>query len=232
MGKTVVIHQPDFLSYLGFFHRFLHADLWVILDTAQFVTGTSKSWQNRDLIKTPQGERWLTVGVKKPHHRPPIGEVELAETSWREDNLNLVRANYKKAPFFDQIMPHLEELYAFPCARLSEFNLQSSRMLMQLFDIGIDTVFASSLDPAGKSNEMLVDILKKLTAERYLSGLGARGYFRPEPFEKAGIEVVWQDFTHPVYPQLYGDFIPNLSSIDLLFNCGIEGSRHIIRSIG
>jgi len=232
MGKTVVIHQPDFLSYLGFFHRFLHADLWVILDTAQFVTGTSKSWQNRDLIKTEQGGRWLTVGVKKPRFRTPISEIELADSSWREENLNLIRANYRKSHYFKEIMPFLEELYAFPCTRLVDFNLKSSRMLMQIFDIRIDTVLASSLGPAGKSNQMLVDILEKLGAERSLSGLGARGYFAPEPFERAGIEVVWQEFSHPTYPQQHGDFIPYLSSIDLLFNCGIAGSGHIIRSIG
>lgn len=232
MGKTVVIHQPDFLSYLGFFHRFLHADLWVILDTAQFVTGTSKSWQNRDLIKTPQGVRWLTVGVKKPRFQTPINEIELADASWREENLNLIRANYRKSPYYKEIMPFLEELYAFPCTRLVDFNLKSSRMLMQLFDIRIDTVLASSLGPVGKSNQMLVDILEKLGAERYLSGLGARGYFVPDPFDRAGIEVVWQEFSHPTYPQQHGDFIPYLSSIDLLFNCGIAGAGHFIRRIG
>ena len=63
--KVVVIHQPDFLPYLGFFHRLLHADLFVLLDHVQFVTNGSRSWTHRDKIKTAQGERWLTVGVKK-----------------------------------------------------------------------------------------------------------------------------------------------------------------------
>lgn len=232
MTRTAVIHQPDFLPYLGFFHRFLHADLWVVLDCAQYVTGTSRSWMNRDIIKTPQGERWLTVGVRKPALGTPINEVLLADSPWREDNLNLIRANYRKAPFFGEIMPLVEELYAYPCERLADFSLKSIELLMECFDIRIERVMASELAAAGKNNELLVDILQKTGSSRYLSGLGARGYFEPAPFAAAGIEVIWQEFNHPSYPQLHGDFVPYLSSIDLLFNCGKEKSRSTIRSAG
>jgi hypothetical protein len=103
-------------------------------------------------------------------------------------------------------------------------------MLMELFSVKIETVLASDLEPVGKSNALLVDVLHKVKAGKYLSGVGAKAYFDPVPFAAAGIEVIWQDFKHPVYPQLYGDFIPYLSSIDLLFNCGIDHSRKILRS--
>ena len=230
MNKTAVIHQPDFLSYLGFFHRFLHADVWIVLDNVQFVTGTSKSWQNRDKIKTPLGERWLTVGVKKSPMGTLIHDIELAETSWREDNLNLIRANYCAAPYFNEIMPYIEDLYALTHKKLVDFNLASACVLMDLFDIRIDMAIASEINPVGKSNDLLVDILNKTETKKYLSGMGARTYFDPAPFNNAGIEVVWQEFKHPLYPQLHGDFVPYLSSIDLLFNCGITSSREILRS--
>ena len=129
-----------------------------------------------------------------------------------------------------EIMPYIDDLYSYECSRLVDFNLKSSEKLMELFDIRIDTVLASDLEPCGKSNDMLVDILKKVGADRYLSGVGARAYFDPTPFVAAGIEVMWQDFQHPVYPQIHGEFIPYLSSIDLLFNCGIEKSRKILRN--
>lgn len=231
MAKTVVIHQPDFLSYLGFFHRFLHADLYVALDTAQFVTNTSRSWQNRDKIKTPQGERWLTVSVEKPSGYAAIKDVLLSErVDWRKDNLNLLSQNYRKAPFYSEIWPEVEALYAVPARRMMDFTLESIKRLNRLFAIDIPVVLASELDPQGKSNELLVDILKKAGATTYLSGLGAKAYYDPRPFDEAGIAVKWQEFRHPVYPQLHGAFIPGLSSIDLLFNCGIEKSRQILRS--
>ena len=230
MSITAVIHQPDFLSYLGFFQRFLCADKWVILDNVQFVTGTAKSWQNRDTIKTAKGKNWLTVSVQKAPFGTMINEIMLSENEWRKDNLNLIYNSYRKALYFNEIVPHIEELYAFQCHRLMEFNLKTTSKLMELFDINIESVMASELNPSGKSNELLVDILRKVNADQYLSGVGARAYFDPAPFVEAGIEVIWQEFKHPVYTQLYGEFIPYLSAIDLLFNAGIEESRRILRS--
>lgn len=230
MSKTVVIHQPDLLSYLGFFHRFLGADLYVALDHVQFVNGTSKSWTHRDQIKTPRGPKWLTVSVRKAPRDTPINLIELSDTNWRRENLSLVRENYAGASHFEEVFSELETLYALPCARLVEFTTASIDMLLRLFEIAIPRVLSSSLQPVGQSNDLLVDILRKVGATHYLSGVGARAYFDPRPFARAGIEVIWQDFKHPVYPQLHGGFVPYLSSIDLLFNCGIEESKGILRS--
>jgi hypothetical protein len=226
----VVIHQPDFLSHLGFFHRFLNADLYVALDHVQFVNGTSRSWTHRDRIKTAHGAQWLSISVRKAPRDTAINAVELSETDWREQNLNLLRENYRGAPYFREIFPELEKLYALPCTRLVDFTIASIDMLLGLFAISIPRVLSSELRPIGHKNELLVDILRKLGAKRYLSGPGARGYFDHAPFKEAGIEVAWQQFEHPVYPQLHGEFVSYLSSIDLLFNCGIEESRKILRS--
>jgi hypothetical protein len=225
-----VIHQPDFLPYLGFFHRLLHANLFILLDHVQFVTNGSRSWTHRDKIKTASGERWLTVGVKKTSLGTPINEVLLADTNWREQNLNLLRENYRSAPYFSALFPRVEELYHKPCERLSEFNVASIQMLLEWFDLEIQTVYSSQLLPSGKKNSLLVELLGRVAATRYLSGVGALNYYEPEPFAAAGIDVHWQDFKHPVYPQQFGDFIPYLSSIDLFFNCGIEQSRQILRN--
>jgi hypothetical protein len=227
--KTVVIHQPDFLPYLGFFDKFLKSNIWIIFDNVQFLNN-SKSWHNRDKIKTLRGEKWITVSVKKCPQKTPINEVLLADTAWKIDSLNLLKENYRKAAYFDEIFPFLEELYAFKCDTMLQFNLKSIYMLMQLFSIKIEIEFASNLKPVGKSNALLLDLLKKVDADKYLSGAGAKVYFDPAPFAEAGIDVEWQNFKHPTYTQLYGDFIPYLSSIDLLFNCGIEKSREILRS--
>ena len=228
--KTTVIHQPDFLPYLGFFHRLIKADLFILLDHVQFVTNGSRSWTHRDKIKTANGERWLTIGVKKTPMGTPINEVLLADTNWREENLNLLRENYRNAPYFNELLPQIEALYATPYERLVEFNIASIQMLLDWFDIKIEMIFSSQMQPVGKKNELLVDLLKQVAATHYLSGVGARAYFEPEPFEKAGIEVLWQDFKQPEYPQQFGEFMPHLSSIDLFFNCGLEQSRQILRS--
>ena len=229
MGKIVVIHQPDFLPYLGFFHRLLQADLWVILDNVQFVR-KGCGWQHRDKIKTPGGEKWITISVQKSKLATPINEVILSkDVDWRNNHLNLIKQNYKKAEFFNEIFPYIEELYRFNCFKMVDFNLKSIKLLLGLFDIKIEYVTASTLDVEGRNNEFLANILKKVRATSYLSGVGAKDYFKQEPFDQAKIKVIWQEFVHPVYHQLFGEFIPYLSSIDLLFNCGIKESREILR---
>jgi hypothetical protein len=231
MSRTAVIHQPDFLPHLGFFDRLLDADVFVFLDNAQYVDSTSRSWTHRDKIKTSKGAQWISLSVKSAPRDTPIYEIELSEkVDWRTNHLNLLHENYRKSPYFAEVFPEIERLYASPSTKLSDFNRASIELLLRLFDIRIETVVATSLFPQGKNNELLVDILKKIDADRYLSGPGAKAYFRAEPFVAAGIEVLWQNFRHPVYFQLYGDFVPYLSSIDLLLNCGIDQSREILRN--
>jgi len=228
-SNFVVIHQPDFLSYLGFFHRLLYADLFIVLDDIQYVN-SSRSWTNRDKIKTQNGEKWLTVNVEKSSRNSLINQIKISNTvDWKRQNLNLLKQNYKKSQYFDEIFPYVEKLYAQNLEKLADFNMASISMLLELFDIKIDIKYSSSFKTLKTKNERLVDLLTMVDASHYFSGIGAKDYHQDKPFLDANIKVVWQDFQHPVYSQLYGDFIQNLSSIDLFFNCGIEQSRMIIR---
>lgn len=227
-NKIVVIHQPDFIPYLGFFDRLLKADIYVILDTVQF----SKRWTGRDKIKTPNGEQWITVETKKASVDTKINQIYIVDDNkWKKKHLNVIWYNYKKAPYYMEIMPYLEKLYEEDCKKLVDFNVKSIKMLMDLLDIHIECVMASDINPVGKNNELNIDIMKKLGYTKYLSGIGAKDYYVPELYEKEGIEVMWQNFEHPVYKQQYEGFIPYLSSIDLLFNCGITQSRKILRGL-
>ena len=150
--KTVVIHQPDFAPYLGFFHRFLHADMYIALDHVQFVS-SSRSWTNRDKIKTAQGEKWLTVSVKKAPRDTAINQIELAtNTDWRQNNLRLLEQNYRKAPCYNELMPEIERLYARPFHLLRDFNMASIEMLMKMLDVRIPWVWASGPNPVTITN--------------------------------------------------------------------------------
>jgi hypothetical protein len=230
MRKTVVIHQPDFLPYLGFFERLLHADLYVVLDNVQFVH-SNQGWTHRDKIKTAKGAQWVTVNVKRAPRDTPINKVELSwDTDWKSKNLNLIRQNYQDAPYFAEFYPYIERLYAYDCMQLADFTMKSIEILLEAFAICTPLLLASELAAVGRKNGLLVDILKKVGGIHYLTGVGAKTYLNEALFHAAGIEIIWQDFSHPIYPQLHGKFIPYLSSIDLLFNCGIEESRRILRS--
>ena len=226
--KTVVIHQPDFLPYLGFFHRLLHVDLFVVLDNVQFLR---RGWHHRDKIKTPQGDSWISLGVVKSSQQTSINNIILSNNDWKKKHLNIIKQNYKTSKYFDEIFPYIKELYSNNFEKMIDFNLKSISILMELFDIKINMEFSSKYNLNTRANELLVDILNEVDATHYLSGIGAKDYFKSEVFDKANIEVIWQNFKHPIYPQPYGEFIPYLSSIDMLFNCGVEESRKILREI-
>lgn len=232
MKKVVVIHQPDFLPWIGFFDRFLKADLYIALDHVQFVSGSNRSWTHRDRIKTAAGPRWLTLGTKKAPLGTPINAIELAPgRAWRDANLNQLRESYREAPYFTEVFGELEALYARNDDKLVGMTLASIDMLEHMLDVSPPRLLSSSLSPRGARNEMLVDLLCKVGATHYLSGVGARGYFDPKPFAEAGIEVLWQQEGHPTYSQPHGEFVPYMSAVDMLFNCGIEKSREILRSL-
>lgn len=227
--KKVVIHQPDFIPYLGFFDRLLQSDLFIALDHVQFVN-SSRGWTNRDKIKTQDGAQWLTVSVKKTSRNTRINEVQLAvEPDWRSRHINALYQNYRAAPYFDQIIGRLNSIYKQDFKTLSEFNMALIEMLMDMLDVRLPWILSSTMDPKGSKNQLLVDLLKKVSATHYVSGMGAKDYFDPKPFSENGIEVIWQRFESQVYPQQFESFIPNLTSLDLLFNMGLTESRKILR---
>lgn len=229
--KLVVIHQPDFIPYLGFFNRLLLADIYVILDNVQFERASKTSWIHRDQIKTQGGNKWLTISTQKCHLDTKICDVKINyDTGWKKKHLNAIYSNYKKADGFKEVFPYIEKLYTWDGESLAEFNIESIKMLINLFDIKINTIKSSDICAEGKSNELIINILNKVGSHRYLSGIGARDYYDEDIYIKSGIEVIWQNFKHPEYQQQYTGFIPYLSSIDLLLNCGIEKSREILRS--
>jgi hypothetical protein len=229
MSKTVVIHQPDFLPYLGFFHRFLHADFYVVLDHVQF---SRRGWTHRDQIKGRNGAAWLSLSVKKGSFDISIRDVELLpRESWCEGSLNLLRENYQGAAFFGVVFPELKRVLETPFDRMFELNMALIDLICGWLEIKIEKRLSSSLVPLGTKSEMIAGLVAAVGGTRYLSGLGAREYHDEAPFERRSIEVVWQDFTNPVYPQQFGEYVPYLSAVDALFNCGPEATARMLRSV-
>jgi hypothetical protein len=225
----VAIHQPQFMPWLGYFDKIVRSDIFVFLDIVQF---KKNEFQNRNKIKTAQGGMWLTVPVlyKYPEH---INEVKINNSiDWRKKHIRTLEINYQKAPYCHDLFPTLEEFYAGDAESLSEVNRKSVLILLRMLGVHKETKVASTLgDLPGKPSERLAAICEYYGTDTYLSGAGGRDYLDLEPFNKKGIKVVFQNFKHPIYPQLYGDFLANLSLLDLLFNCGPD-SLNILEGKG
>jgi hypothetical protein len=212
---VVCIHQPDFAPWLGFFDRLRTADIFIALDDAQFLR---RGWHHRDRIKTAQGVTWLT-----------IREAEIDETDdWRGRHLETLRHAYAKAAFFTAEFPAIEAIYNRQHRLLIDLNLDLIAHIGARLCVPWAPRFASELDRPGRSTARLVDLVKTVGGTCYLTGTGARGYLDEKLFADAGISVIWQQFDTPVYPQLHGSFVPKLSALDYLLNCGgapVSGSR-------
>lgn len=214
------IHQPQFMPWLGYFHKIIKSDIFVFLDTVQF---KKNEFQNRNKIKTAQGWMWLTVPVlyKYPEH---INEVKInSGVDWRKKHMRALEINYQKAPYCRWLFPTMDGFYTGDSESLSELNRESVLTLLKVLGVNKKTKVASEVeleDFSEEPSERLAAICASLGADTYLSGAGGREYLNLDPFHTRDITVIFQEFQHPVYRQLYGDFVPNLSLLDLLFNYG------------
>ncbi|HUJ78848.1 MAG TPA: WbqC family protein [Nitrospiria bacterium] len=224
----VAVHQPQYLPWSGLFDKIDQADLFVVLDNVQY---QKNEWQNRNRIKTPQGWRWLTVPV---HYAYPqrLREVRVAETGWQRTHWRTLTQSYRKAPHFDRYAPLLEPLYTARWAWLVDLALAGMACLADALGIGWAPRLASEMTLTEEPNQRLIDICRQVGADHYLAGSGSRHYLDLAAFERAGIAVNVQQFSHPVYPQLYPPFETGLTVLDLLFNCGQESLARLRASRG
>lgn len=223
--KKVAVLQSNYIPWKGVFDIIHDVDLFVFYDEVQYVP---RSWQNRNLIRVPNGTQWLTVPVCS-ERTSAIEEVTIADSKWSAKHFNAICTNYGKAPYFEQYKSFLEYIYLEKkWGTLSELN---QFLLMEISKIlGIKTEFRNSREfkSTGAKHEKLLSLLKEIGADYYLSGPAAKDYILVEDYEKAGIELVWKSYDgYPAYRQRYDPYISAVSILDLLFNTGNDAPYYI-----
>ncbi|PYR50720.1 MAG: hypothetical protein DMF95_09885 [Acidobacteria bacterium] len=221
--RTLVVLQPGYLPWLGFFDQMRRADVFVYYDDVRF---DKHGWRNRNRIKSPAGPQWLTVPVL--HHgkgQPLITETLIdARSDWPRKHVGTLRQYYARAPYVKQYLPELEELLNRPWTHIADLDIAVVDLLAGWLKLSPNVVRASELGIGGTQSERLINFCLHFGAQRYFSGSAARDYLDVGAFERRGIEVVWQEYQHPVYLQQYEPFVPYLSAIDLLLNCGDDSA--------
>jgi len=219
-------HQPNYLPYAGFFHKIALADEFVIVDNVQFVKRGPFGWIHRNKIRTPQGWDWLTIPtLTSGRYTQTIKEAKIDNSiPWRRKHWRSIEWNYNKAPFFKEYADKLKAVYDMEWESISGLNIHFIKILLDILDIKIPIHIASELDIEGRATNLVINICKKLEATTYISGIHGKDYLEESRFKENNIELIYQEFKHPEYKQCQeGTFIPNLSVIDVLFNCGHKG---------
>jgi hypothetical protein len=213
-------HQPYFSPFPGFFYKAHQSDIFVVLDQVQFPLGTT--WLSRNRFKNDQGTLWMTVPVwKKGLGLQRIDEVKIChEGRWAKKHLESLKSAYGKAPYFKDHLEFIEEMFSTDVERLLDLNMEIIKYLMGQLQMETKVVLLSDLSIEARGDQMLVDICKKLGASHFLAQHAANKYLNQGLFQEAGIELTYFKPPSLIYPQLWGNFIPNLSTFDILFNCG------------
>jgi len=224
------IHQPNFIPWLGFFHKIRCSDIFVVLDDVQFPK-QGGNWINRVRINASGSPRWLTVPVYRPAGLQTIREVRTHESSWAEEHMRILELHYRDAPYFADVRGVIEEIFAERVDSLLEFNMRAIVLLLDVLgkDEKEKLVLSSSLEVTSSGTRRLVDLVRGSGSSSYMCGMGSAGYLDSAEFESASISLVMQEFVEENRPQLRaGEFLRGLSIVDALFMVGINGTNEII----
>jgi len=225
--KKVAILQSNYIPWKGYFDLIAAVDEFILYDDMQY---TRRDWRNRNQIKTPHGVQWLTVPmlVKGKYHQK-IRDTEIDGLDWGLLHWKTLAQNYRRAPHFNEIAEWLEPLYLKESyTHLSQLNRRFIRIVCDY--LGIKTVISNSWDYIllDDKTKRLADICVQANGTEYISGPSARNYIEEHVFAELGITLTWFDYSgYPEYSQLWGEFIHEVSILDLLFSCGKEAPRYM-----
>ncbi len=233
MDKIIAIMQPTYLPWIGYFNMIDKVDEFVFLDDVQLV---KRSWGVRNRVKSSNGELLLTVPIKKTKSRAETlysNAIINYEEQWVKKHLNTLKFSYTKAKYFNEIFVFIREILERNTNIIGKLNIEIIKEISS--KIGIKTKFFISSELTnieGIKDERLVSICKNRKATHYLSAIGSAAYIEYESsggaFSKKNVQLNYYNYKHPVYEQLYGDFISNMSIVDLLFNYGFSNSLELI----
>lgn len=226
--KRVGVLQAGYIPWLGFFELMASSDVFVIYDDVQY---DKHGWRNRNRIKTLQGIKWLTVPVlTKGQNWPDINKVIVSHKRWQKKHRMSIYHAYRKAKYFDDVFPIIDNGLKLDSDNLIDIDMYFINKFASYMNIGTELYLSSSLDIFGESKaDRLINICKHFGATHYYNGARGQHLYKKEDFRNHGILLEIQNYKHPAYKQLHGEFVPYLSIVDLLFNEG-PSSLEIVRS--
>ncbi len=219
--KIIAAHQPNFIPWLGLFYKIYKCNKFIWADDVQFSTGNGIN-THRNCIKTSQGKQDIRVPIR----RTSTSKINEVTIDYREDWIKKMKKAlylyYGKAKHYEEVFTWFEEILECRYELLADLNKKIIMDICEKWDINVDCDACSNYEIDGKKEEYVVNLVQFFGGDIYYSGTGAEGYLHHEAFEKRGMKLIYSDYSPIIYPQLWGEFIENLSVIDYLFNCGFK----------
>jgi len=226
--KTCGGMQPYLFPYLGYFQLINAVDIFVISDDVQYI---KQGWVNRNYILSNRKPLLFTFSVKKDIMTKNMNQRSYSEgtyNSTRDKFLRTLFHSYRKAPYFKEVNELITEILSYEDHNVSEFNTNSLKKLCNYMNINTQFVLSSSLEKEKglRGQETVIATNKLLGVRCCINAIGGLELYSPEKFEESGIKLKFIKMNKIKYCQFNGQFIPNLSIIDvLMFNSEEEVER-------
>ena len=204
----------------------LMVDTFVYLDNVPY---SKNSYQNRNKIIVNGAPQWLTVPViTSGSYGELTREIRIDEKSpWRRKHLMTMKQSYSKTEWFSWVYERIEQVYLVPEVLMHRFCISVNDAIRSMLQIDVPVIMASSVADGEGATERLIEIVKKLGGRTYISGIGGRKYLDEKRFEQEDIVLHYQKYEMKPYRQPQADFVPGLSTLDLLFNLGPEAAGYL-----
>ena len=213
------IMQPYFLPYIGYWQLLNVVDKYVIYDDVNYI---NRGWINRNRILLNSKDKMITLSLKEVSQNKLIKEIELLNNEKeREKLLKTISQSYKKAPFYDEVYPLIEEILNYKEINLEKFLENSIKKIIEYLEIDTTILISSEIEKDNmlKGKNKILDICKNLGASEYYNAIGGQELYSYEEFNKESIKLKFLKSGNIEYKQFKNEFIPNLSIIDvMMFN--------------
>ena len=224
--KKLDVLQSNYIPWKGYFDIIHDVDLFIFYDEVQF---TKNDWRNRNLLIMNKEPRWLTVPVGDSIHRK-IEDVKIKSPLWQKKHFHALQINYGASPFYKKYTDFFHYVYM---EKNWDYLYRLNRYLIEHIAhdfLKIKTKFDDSRNYTshGTQSGKLLSLLKSAQTDIYVSGPAAKDYIVTEDYEKAGIQLIWKDYSnYPEYPQNSKVFTHYVSILDLLFQVGDDAPYYI-----
>jgi len=226
---VLTAHQPVYLPWFGLFHKIALADVFCFLEDVQY---QRSDWNNRNKVKFSNGKPdWLSVPVLKKDflERSYMDICIDNKDTWRRKHWFSIELNYCKSPYFGRYRDELKAVYDREWEFLVDLNYEMLLLFLRWLKIPTKIVRMRDYSFKGKKSDLVLDMCRQLGADIYIFGAQGKDYADISSFHQSRIVPYFQEYKHPIYPQIHGDFVSHLAVIDLLLNCG-EASYDILMS--
>ena len=220
MSKRVAISQSNYIPWRGYFDLINHVDEFIIYDDMQY---TKRDWRNRNIIKTANGLKWLSIPVSvKGKFNQKIKDTQIVDSSWQINHLKSIQLNYSKSKYFGLIMALIEPLYNNQnYTNLSDCNYTFIKSINNFLNINTKISYSSDFFLEDEKNKRLVSLVLQTEGNVYVSGPSAKDYIDLDLFKKNNVLIEWYNYdNYKNYRQSWGSFENNVTIIDLLMNEG------------